>query len=548
MLVTVNTFFLVSFLFCRYFFIMQLVLSISEVKQGETSSEIIRNESGLIPSTPSSPLSLPLPPLPPVVHKSENHSGLKAGLRKANIFRGFSFRHKKNGSLSEDGYIDINDDDEEEDVDAIGYESLAYANYIGFMMFYEMRSNSDFDSWVYYSGQRKQPSYYMDCFLCSNVEKKASLSSSFSSSVVEFNPPSSSSFSFSSSAKSLGQSLLPWKRKRPVYIICSECEGEPLLKKSDGQMDEVTADKTIFEFEEWETNAIRSRDYSMKLRSQMFFASIDQRSECASGASACTALVTVMAHWLNTNVNRIPSRSNFDSLIREGSLEWRKLCENELYIQQFPDKHFDLDTVLQVKIRPLSVVPSKSFVGFFHPKQDQQDDEDDNNNDDGGDNNSDLEFLDGLMSFDNIWDEIKQAASTLNTPLNQQQLYIVSWNDHFFILVVRYDAYYIIDTLGERLYEGCKQAYILKFDESTSIGKISSSPKMNGSNEKLDENKSEEIICRGKETCKEYIKSFLAAIPIKSVRVDMKKGVNLSTIYQTLQIEFHFTELSAEIH
>lgn len=29
------------------------------------------------------------------------------------------------------------------------------------------------------------------------------------------------------------------------------------------------------------------------------------------------------------------------------------------------------------------------------------------------------------------------------------------------------DAFYIIDSLGERLFEGCNQAYILKFDESS---------------------------------------------------------------------------------
>ena len=40
------------------------------------------------------------------------------------------------------------------------------------------------------------------------------------------------------------------------------------------------------------------------------------------------------------------------------------------------------------------------------------------------------------------------------------------------ILKVEADAYYIIDTLGERLYEGCNQAYILKFDSSTVINKL----------------------------------------------------------------------------
>ena len=70
------------------------------------------------------------------------------------------------------------------------------------------------------------------------------------------------------------------------------------------------------------------------------------------------------------------------------------------------------------------------------------------------------------MSFDNIWDEISQNGS------NSNHVYIVSWNDHFFILKVEHDAYYIIDTLGERLYEGCNQAYVLKFDKDTTIQKL----------------------------------------------------------------------------
>ena len=51
-------------------------------------------------------------------------------------------------------------------------------------------------------------------------------------------------------------------------------------------------------------------------------------------------------------------------------------------------------------------------------------------------------------------------------------VYIVSWNDHFFVLNVEQDAHYIIDTLGERLYEGCNQAHVLKFDKDTTIWKL----------------------------------------------------------------------------
>jgi len=290
----------------------------------------------------------------------------------------------------------------------------------------------------------------------------------------------------------------------------------------------------------------------LKLQTQVFFASIDQRSERAAGESACTALVAVIADWLHSNQDEMPIKSEFDGLIRDGSLEWRNLCKNDVYIEQFPDKHFDLETILQAKIRPVSVAPEKSFVGFFHPE----------GLEDGG-----FDFLHGAMSFDSIWDEISLSAS--DCPSNGEPLvYIVCWNDHFFILKVEKNAYYIIDTLGERLYEGCNQAYVLKFDKDTIITKLSNegqtsdekpataSDKMqpksceetstggtlvDQSNESSDENSErEKIVCRGKESCKEYIKSFLAAIPIRELEADIKKGLMASAPFP-LQIEFHYT-------
>ncbi|GKF27406.1 hypothetical protein Tco_0083300 [Tanacetum coccineum] len=86
----------------------------------------------------------------------------------------------------------------------------------------------------------------------------------------------------------------------------------------------------------------------------------------------------------------MPLKSELDTLVREGSLEWRDLCENEVYRKRFPDKHFDLETILEAKTRNLEVVPEKSFVGFFQLE-------------DGV-----FDFLKGAMLFDNIWDEISQ--------------------------------------------------------------------------------------------------------------------------------------------
>ncbi|CAE6086692.1 unnamed protein product [Arabidopsis arenosa] len=238
----------------------------------------------------------------------------------------------------------------------------------------------------------------------------------------------------------------------------------------------------------WETKEIISRDGLMKLTAQVFLASIDQRSERAAGESACTALVAVMAHWLGSNRDIIPTRSEFDSLIREGSSEWRNMCENVEYRERFPDKHFDLETVLQAKVRPICVVPEKSFIGFFHPEKSEEEE-------------ASLDFLKDVMSFDSIWEEIMKQE--LEESASEPVIYIVSWNDHFFVLLVNHDAYYIIDTLGERLYEGCNQAYVLKFDKDAEIQRLPDVVKDNnvdmGNQKQGGKNKSEQPE-RSKET------------------------------------------------
>lgn len=250
----------------------------------------------------------------------------------------------------------------------------------------------------------------------------------------------------------------------------------------------------------WEVKELVSRDGQVKLKTNVFFASFDQRSERASGQSACTALVTVIAHRLHTNQN-MPTRSEFDRLIIQGSHEWKKLCRNDTYMQSFPDKHFDLETVLKANLKPLSVLRDKSFIGFFCPEK--------------------FECLKEAMSFDAIWNKI--SSSINNKDYDQPCIYIVSWNDHFFVLKVEADAYYIIDSLGERLFEGCNQAYMLKFDDSSLMY----------------ETGSEKNVCIGRECCKEFIKRFLAAIPLQELEEEKEKGGVSYYLHRRLQIEFH---------
>ncbi|KAL3497361.1 hypothetical protein ACH5RR_040093 [Cinchona calisaya] len=318
--------------------------------------------------------------------------------------------------------------------------------------------------------------------------------------------------------------LFSWKRRRLSFkptTIKAEPSG---INKIDVDpqcsgsipVDSVTSGSPHPQVEEdkgaWESKEVISRDGQTKLKTSVFFASFDQCSNKAAGESACTALVAVIAHWLQWNQNIMPTRPEFDNLILQGSSEWRKLCENDAYTNDFPNKHFDLETVLHADIRPIAISRDDSFIGFFSPEK--------------------FESLKEAMSFHEIWDGIKRVTEDFDHP----RIYIVSWNDHFFLLKAETNAYYIIDSLGERLFEGCSQAYILRFDDSTLMfGKNANSS---------EDNNLETIICSGKECCKEYIKRFLAAIPLGELEAEeRKRAVSYYSLHHRLQIELNFSYL-----
>ncbi|RZR79121.1 hypothetical protein BHM03_00004729 [Ensete ventricosum] len=539
------------------FIVLNLALSILESRSSQFSSDMIRRRSLTAPLSP--PFGDVLP------SEKDELSALKAGLRRVKILTEFvSTLKSKKTCQDDDGsegkcsarsddaeYIypsDLDSPDDElgevEDTEedssmrkSFSYGTLQSVNNIGNGTRID---NRVFEDWVSYNHRR------------SDVGR----------SHVLFIPDLSL----------LKRSILPWK-KRKLSFRSPKPKGEPLLKKAyeeggddidydrrqlsssdesvagrrEGEDDSTLNRSSVSNFGDdyfvignWETKELVNRDGHMKLVTQVFFASIDQRSERAGGESACTALVAVIADWFHRNQHMMPIKSQFDSLIRQGSLEWRNLCENRAYQEHFPDKHFDLETVLGAKkIGPISVVPSKSFIGFFHP-----------------DSSSGFDFLRGAMSFDSIWDEISRRSEECSSD-GRPLLYIVSWNDHFFVLKVEHDAYYILDTLGERLSEGCQQAYILKFDDSTSIHKVPSDSKTvngeatavgNSGAGNLNQEKEGNLVCRGKESCKEYIKSFLAAIPIRELQADINQGrVSSTPLHHRLQIEFHYTESSDEL-
>ncbi|KAK4349134.1 hypothetical protein RND71_031889 [Anisodus tanguticus] len=267
----------------------------------------------------------------------------------------------------------------------------------------------------------------------------------------------------------------------------------------------------------WEVKELESRDGQTRLKTNVFFASFDQCSDKAAGESACTTLVAVISHWLQSNRDTMPTILEFNNLILQGSSEWRKLCQSDTYINDFPNKHFDLETILHAGIRPIAISHDQSFVGFFNPEK--------------------FESLQGVMSFDQIWDKISSIADGIEF---EPRLYIISWNDHFFVLKVEANAYYIIDTLGERLFEGCRKAYILRFDDNTMMYEKVAEEKSQQNESKV----KEEMICKGKESCREFIKRFLAAIPLKELEEQEKiETVSYFSLHHRLQIEFNSSYL-----
>ncbi|XP_020230308.1 uncharacterized protein LOC109811085 [Cajanus cajan] len=307
-------------------------------------------------------------------------------------------------------------------------------------------------------------------------------------------------------------SMLPWSRsfKGWSFKRTTSRKQEPLNSHLSHCM-EPHFDHKNCSSNGWENRELWSRDAQTRVKTKVFFASFDQRSKEACGESACTSLVVFIAHWLHSNHN-MPSKEQFDNLIKRGSSEWKRLSHIDHYLKLFPDKHFDLDTILEANIRPLVVLPRNSYTGFFSPEK--------------------FQCLEGAMSFDDIWDEITRDDVVDHEP----RVYIVSWNDHFFVLKVEVDACYIIDTLGERIFEGCQKAFIMKFDDSSLMHEKGGSSK----------EESVEIVCNGRECCKEFIKRFLAAIPLRQLEEEQNKGTDYNLYFhKKLQIDFHYSLLSS---
>lgn len=97
--------------------------------------------------------------------------------------------------------------------------------------------------------------------------------------------------------------------------------------------------------------------------------------------------------------------------------------------------------------------------------------------------------------------EDKTIDKTWNAISDTPGIYIVEWAEHFFILTVEENACYIFDTLGQRLDEDCRKAYLLKFDDATRVWEKPKGKKMADVQYTLLRN--------GRECCKDYLATFL---------------------------------------
>ena len=189
-----------------------------------------------------------------------------------------------------------------------------------------------------------------------------------------------------------------------------------------------------------------------------------------------------------------PPRFALDFIVTGAAREWRRLCSDASLVARFPDKHLDLDTAAALHA-PFSVEAEtracvadaeaggdaasvregaasalensmtktktkrllrakihhgKSFVGFLRPP---------------GVKKGDSPVLDALAEAAPPLCAIVRELAASPAPTCS---YAVSWNDHFFLLHFRREAgetvAYVMDSLGERLCEGCRRAYVLRFD------------------------------------------------------------------------------------
>lgn len=234
----------------------------------------------------------------------------------------------------------------------------------------------------------------------------------------------------------------------------------------------------------------------------MVYASFDQMTGPFSGEGACSTIAALTARWLLTHPwLGAPEGPDLDEPIERGAAAWRALCAADpARLARFPKGHFDLDTVVGANVGPVALRADRSHVGCFNS-------------------------TDADVSLDAAWDRI--CGDVAEAAEWEARVYIVGWNDHFFVMKAGREAFYLVDSLGARLSQGCHTGYALKFDAESRI-------------ESWAEHDQEwKIVAQGRDCCKEFLKRFLFAAVEKSICEDADNPL----LYQKLQIEFHSVHL-----
>ena len=228
-----------------------------------------------------------------------------------------------------------------------------------------------------------------------------------------------------------------------------------------------------------------------------------RRGESVRGALAFTPGDEV-THEASLDAQRRP-KLVFDAVIDGASREWRKLCEDGDLVARFPDKHFDLETALGLHVP----FPVPNADGRMRDDKEEDDaDADDSGSRESGEEKKSKVRVDHAESFVGFLtppgvvpgdsptlDALTAAAPPLPEIITAlagtaPATYVVSWLDHFFVLKFATErksagppgsnsdsggdsdplegemetVVYVMDSLGERLCEGCKRGYLLRFD------------------------------------------------------------------------------------
>eukprot|EP01026_Neomeris_dumetosa_P062472 TRINITY_DN5911_c0_g1_i11.p1 TRINITY_DN5911_c0_g1~~TRINITY_DN5911_c0_g1_i11.p1 ORF type:complete len:764 (-),score=131.61 TRINITY_DN5911_c0_g1_i11:854-2806(-) len=196
----------------------------------------------------------------------------------------------------------------------------------------------------------------------------------------------------------------------------------------------------------------RANEHSIALDVDVCYAKFDQRSSQAEGYAACACMSVVLAEWLLQNPGKLPiQQGQMEQLLLTGARDWQLIQQSlgedaGASSRQSNDGHIYLETALEQLGRQASLVVDGQYVVFLRPFE-------------GSNVKLDCppleEYLSSTPSLSEIWKEMEQRAPCV---------FIVAWNEHFALLEFMEDGrVFFVDTLGERLHEGCDRAYILRF-------------------------------------------------------------------------------------